>query len=436
MRIIFSFFFILITAELAFGATAPSCENGCPETYSIYSETYKGVTINEDGVELYTYKYKSSTLWGNSNSNVKFKSDSDTYFEGSNSFRTEVASNYTGVWMVYFTGDSKDLSDYSDGYVEYVIKMTEYDTGVKVSITIEDNEGEGVWFSHDEFSANGQWYAARVSLYKFKKNLKKIRAPVKFSITGKGTVWIDNVVWRKNKNAETGGMTLSLINRATGVNSNSITWNNIDPGSGWQLADQYIKLEVDYYRSLYESNLDPFWGIQIYTDNGSPSANSNTPYIENPSYDGADNPAGLIDLTYYKAKGEFLPPLPMTWRILDKTTDLQGTVTQIKSKEAGCGTTENWDWVVPVSTSTGQPICWAPYRWMQDRSTSGFEDGETDNIVWNFVNGIRWGDYDESGKEQFSGAKSPNYLVLAADFTHAIGNHNYSAKLTVELFYE
>ena len=190
---------------------------------------------------------------------------------------------------------------------------------------------------------------------------------------------------------------VSIHNRLDDSTTTYLSWTTPTlPHSGWIAANQYIK--IDCVPNVYG------WGIQIYTDNKASNAN--------PKYTGTGNPVGLISSTTTIT-------LPLAWRCVNVTTN---TLTV----QRGAPSYPDRLWVSEIGN---QYPC---FIWMEDKNTTGFVNDNDYIIAWD-ARGIQQAESSWSG----TGAISPNYIYLAADFTNALTPNVYTTnKLTVELFHD
>jgi hypothetical protein len=210
--------------------------------------------------------------------------------------------------------------------------------------------------------------------------------------------FLDNLVW---KSTSTGSMNIGLYNRSNDVAASSFTWSGVNLGTTkWKAADQYIKLQTDYYYRVAPVSYP--WGIQIYTDNQNAGAN--------PRYTGTVNPVGLI------CTSTTTVVLPTCWRIVDTSTTTLTIVMGDKKL---------------YSQELGGPASNFPcFLWMRDKNSPGFVNSEDYVTVWD-NRGIQ---YSETA---WGGALPPNYIYIGADFSNATTPNTYSTnRLTLELFHD
>lgn len=178
-----------------------------------------------------------------------------------------------------------------------------------------------------------------------------------------------------------------------------ITWSNTQAGvTAWKVADQYIEIS--------QEDLPVLWGIQLYTDNDSPSAS--------PRYTGTADPAGLVKVA------NTIMTLPMAWRITDQV--LSGA--------------ERAD---PVERSDGEGFDDYLWHFLKDKNTldndrtpvdERFVNGGEYETVWNQA-GIAW---NEGGR---AGNPKKAYIYFASKFTMASVNAEYeTSRLILEAYHE
>lgn len=372
-------------------------------TYGIYSETYEGLKIdpkdNPSDVEG-----GALCVWGDPKTKMPLLSDDHiNVAEGGKSLKVDVlAGSNGGCWFQFgYDGASNprvptDMSAYSGGTLEFWIK-----TEVGVKIKIEWSGGSCEKLINDDLGIplDNAWHYVSIPLSSFENiNLSSIVSPAGFHAfyivsPNTRTFWIDNVVWKK---PVSGSLDIKLKQRSNDLEvSGPLTWSNIEPGCGWQMADQYIELNLTY------SNTG--WGIQIYTDNKANDAN--------PKFSGTGDPGGLVDTQSTSNK------LPMCWHITDaKTTDCH--------IRQGAPNASSRLWLQELGDS------FPCFFWVKDRSTQNFAYSEDYITLWD-NRGIQY------AEAAWGGAMSPNYLYVGADFSNAVTPRTYTTnKFIIELFYE
>lgn len=377
--------------------------------YGIYSETHEGIKYgtqnpgDADGGYMGVWNAALST---------------DTPKEGSESLKVVTWDTDGGVYMRFgFNASSTpvatDMGDYMDGSVSFWFKGTS-ETGFKVEWLNASNEKTGKEIVLDaSYDAShgaiydGQWHYVTIPLTVFEDGgmlwNRIIHPAVIFSKYTSNppltrTFWIDNVVWKKGG---TGSVGLALKNRVGGATATQIGWSNVSAGQGWKLSDQFIQMNLNYDRAN--------WGIQIYTDNTASGAV--------PRYSGISDPAGLVG--YDAAVPEVSSTtLKMCWRVVDSSTTATMTIAQgAAGKPMRLWSTELGD----------QYPC---FLWVMDRKTPKFVDAYDYATVWD-ARGI------QHAEDTFGPARSPNYIYLGADFSHAATPRTYkTGTLSIELFYE
>lgn len=317
----------------------------------------------------------------------------ELYFvpEGTRCFKTTYGGTYAG-WGVFYVS-TQNFSNFSGGELRFWINTT---TG---QVKVEIEQGNGIkgtkWitdFGWTESDLN-QWKHIRAPLNSFGVDLSSITGP--FIITadtglgGTATFYVDLVRW-VTSDVLSPYFNIKIKDIETHLEKSSFTFNvNLQQVSSWTVANEYIELEFDPDNTS--------WGIQIYTDNKASSAN--------PIYTGTGNPCGLVDTT------TTTKVLPMGWTIESST----------KTKEQlGKGTPESW-------VSGG--FMW---KWMKDRNTEGFQNGDYYITVWD-NRGILWG----GSSTDRDWKNSPNYIYLSADFSTALGGRTYKTnQLKIEFYYK
>lgn len=374
-------------------------------TYGLYTETYEGIAFD---IENSTDNLAGSNaeggfigLWGVAD----FVDDANAPVEGSYAKRAWVVGGNGGWWIQFGYNPNGNPSNmkrptnmtaYAGGNIDFWVK-TNTDMVVKIEWTTaagaagaaEKRIGADLGIPID-----GSWHQVSTPIASFSGiNLSSVTVPAGFHNVWDvafGTYTIDNVVWKKSTE---GSVSVALKNRIDNLTTSQMTWSGIVPGTTqWACADQYIEITTDYHY--------PGWGIQIYTDNTNATAS--------PRYTGTGNPVGLVDAS------TTTQVLPMCWRVVDVSTNT-----------LGIQQTADYHLYSP-QLGTGYN-CWL---FMMDKGTSGYADGSDDVTVWD-IRGIH------SSESGFTGAMSPNYVYIGANFATALTPRTYHTnKLTVEVFYE
>ncbi|MFN3967195.1 MAG: hypothetical protein ACK4JE_05810 [Endomicrobiia bacterium] len=237
-----------------------------------------------------------------------------------------------------------------------------------------------------------KWKLLTIPINDFAVNLTNIKSPFEIKTEAPSTFYVDLVRWTTGIVLDT--MYIEVKHRETHIDVSSVTWTPVLP-STWNVADIYLKLDFDPGTT--------YWGIQIYTNNKEAGAN--------PKYTGNSNPAGLLLSTAATTTAD---PLPMSWTIEDSTRTVS---------ELGKGTPESW-------VSGG-----GAYKWLKDRDTVGFSDGEGYVTIWN-RKGILWNTWDSGGSDTRGWKNSPNYIYFGANFENARTVPYKTNRLIIELYYE
>lgn len=377
-------------------------------TYGLFTETYEGIAFdienstdnpggsNQEGGYIGLWSYLGST---------GFIDDPSSPPEGSLSKRAWVNSGNGGWWMQFGYNPNgnppnfkrpTNMTAYTGGTIDFWVK-----TSTDIIVKIEWRDANGADMGAEKrigadlgIPIDNSWHRVSTPIASFSSiNLSSVTVPAGFhnvwDVTH-GTYSVDNVVWKKSTE---GSVSVTLKNISDNLTTTQMTWSGIIPGTTqWACADQYLEITTQYHY--------PGWGVQIYTDNTSGTAN--------PPYTGINNPVGLVDTSTTTRT------LPMCWRIVDITTNTlniqQTSDYHLYSSELGSGYK-----------------CWL---YMMDKATSGFTEGSDDVTVWD-ERGVH---ASEGG---FAGSMSPNYIYIGADFTNALTPRTYRTnKLTVEVFYE
>jgi len=184
---------------------------------------------------------------------------------------------------------------------------------------------------------------------------------------------------------------IEIRNRSNNKPTNIITWDtNISvPTNGWIVANQYIYI---HYNKNHTTRTG--WGLQIYTDNTTNTAN--------PIYVGIGDPCGIVETNMKRIA------LPLAWRICDA---LIPNISNPTERADHKGFTD--------------------YKWhfMLDKGSSAFTN-EKEYIVAYNQGGIAW----HEGVRQHKPTNA--YIYIAAKFDKAIGPTIYkTSMLKIEEFY-
>ncbi len=460
---------------------APAILLASSDIYGIVTETYPGVTLyNAPNADAVLFNDGCTILQGVSSYNTD-------YIEGGSSVMCVSSGSTNGGWLVRFgVGDAaspKDMSDYDGGFIEFNGRRT---SGMGVTIMTSWNGDDGThslyWEKLSEnadtwWPDNNQWYLLRQDLddWKYSKyasinpfQIDKITFPVGFYREGstKGTFWIDNVVWKKKNLACTGGTfsaTVKKISNDAEVTSKVLSWSSSnsdlaaarEPHSGWRLANEYIQLDVSYYNACdpdYDPNsgvtsYNPWWQMQIYTDNMASGASPKYTGIPFVGTSSTNNPAGLVAKELPESQ-----PVPLAWRIQWEKSPSNLTVKQGVDASSTCasGTTNSVATLKDRLWATYfEGSCYAAFSWMLDLNTKDNTTTTSTNealvsngsyndyaAIWQYFRGIHHAEGNGTSTSWLGGI-SPNYLYIAADFSKALAGRTYkSNQIIIEIFYE
>ncbi len=300
--------------------------------------------------------------------------------------------NWAGWGVVY--NNEQNLSFYNNGRLRFWI----YASVGNIRIEIEaptGNKNQAKYLTDLGWSSSdiNKWKFFDVPLSSFNiETYTAVKCPFMITAalgnsTNSTTFYVDFVRW-VSSDVSSPYFNIKIKDIETHIQKSSITFNvNLQQVSSWTVANEYIEIDFD------PNNIS--WGIQIYTDNKAQGAN--------PVYTGNKNPCGLVDTTTTTRV------LPMGWTIESSTRTKQ---------QLGKGTPESWVY---------GGFMW---KWMKDKNTQGFQNGENYITLWN-NRGVLWNASDRDWKN------SPNYIYLSADFSIAVGGRTYRTnQLKIELYYK
>ncbi|RLD18994.1 MAG: hypothetical protein DRI36_00100 [Caldiserica bacterium] len=346
-----------------------------PEILTIYND--EGIS----GDNIYTWNDGGADYDGSSQ-------DLESVPEGFKCFKTTATSGSYAGWGVFYNTE-QDFSEYQNGDLRFWI----YSSTGNIKVEIERWNGETVTKYLSDYGWNDSyvntWRLFSIPLDDFAVDITtSVKSPFKITVlTTPATFYIDMVRWAVN--IDTGSFNLKIKRISDDVEVSSFTFtrvNLIGLPTGWVVADQYIEIEVE--------PSDISWGIQIYTDNESPSAD--------PRYTGTEDPAGLVDTSTTTKR------LQMGWTIEYLTHSLS---------ELG----------------TGEPGTWVNggYQWkyFKDKASSDFTNGGSYVTPWN-NEGLLWNTWQRDSKSP------PNYIYISADFSNAVTPRTYKTKIFVEFYYQ
>lgn len=254
-----------------------------------------------------------------------------------------------------------------------------------------------------------------------------------------------------------------LMDKTTGADLGAVSADNpiewtYESSKTWKVADQYIKI-------AYQANL-PGWGVQVYSDNTSDSANPK--WIEQPADPNntrVDRPAGLVGVnaTYiavpvaWKAfpGGDYELPQYSDGSGFDEDTEYRTNYTEPKEQAVGNPATDDYYIELYQYKKTATGDLYGKYCWLVDEGSqkwvdkdddgvvdpgeivSDYSDGADVNTVVNYL-GSSTCTYDSTGTFIYRDAcTSPVYIVLAAKIATATIKSVYKTNtLTLELYHE
>ena len=204
----------------------------------------------------------------------------------------------------------------------------------------------------------------------------------------------------------------------------ALGWTGVNIGDTWEISDQYLQVS-------YNAN-QIGWGVQIYTDNMSGSANPQ--YAGDPSTDSSQQPAGLIGVD------NSLITCPMATLVTDSTITAAQIQTPVVAGTPATGLyfTSGYDEV----PGGGVEKVWF---WLKDKSgtdlslTPTFSATGDDyaTIVNTLGSSSGWVSDPGGIMQRDSSSASPIFVYLAADFTNANELQEYKTNtLELEIYHE
>lgn len=361
------------------------------EVYTVFSD--KGIPPSFAGFPVPVY--------GNGGYLAEGQNSDFAVPEGTTSFKMSMFSgNFAGWGFDY--GVPQNLSRFATGELRFWI----YSPTGNIEFAMKRNplsyiyqntlQAAGLWNS----SMANRWALIRVPMAG--KNLSGgVQLPCLFTILTPGTFYIDNVRFVDSTQSPNFSARLCAMGDTTCVSSPSqVTWSGVTPATTWKVADQYIQMTID---------ADTVgWGVQIYTNNTTPSSN---PQYAGP---GTSNPAGLISV------GVPTHRLPLAWSVKAGTGPVTG-VTPAAADPNNPANLNSFQWVFMKDIQTPN---------VPAENTTAFANDQADVVVRN-NKGIHFG----QSPLDFGAENSPNYLFLESNFAGALAQQTYqTSKLTVEFY--
>lgn len=339
-------------------------------------------------------------------------------------YTTSNGTTYTG-WGVFFPSGI-DLSQY---YVDthdeniinqYLVKFW-VKTPVNLKVEIENTSGVTRYRDLDtiynvkKWDGTNTWQEIWIPINWFIENedgsfnvefLRHLKSPFKITVKeGNKTFYIGNVRWVTP--SQTISWDVSLKNIDDDAITNQITWQGVNPGDNWKVAQQYIEVHTDF-----TGEID--WGIQIYTEN--------KVWDANPKYEGVLTQGfNLVSTDTHKGA------LPMCWKVKESKEDPTQPVWS-DNRDDGTRGFADYQWkLIKDKSQTENPF-------INDEDYVKVWDNN--GIYWNEGVGLDLDPYQEYFQPCPMNTASPNYIYLAANFKNATTPRTYKTnKLTLEMYF-
>jgi len=403
--------FVIISIFIFLVSTNVFASNIGRAVYGVLTETYQGAAVeNSSAGDDYAHN------WGS-------PSPSSDKIEGANS--TSVGAQW---WFGVCFHSPQNMSEYRGGRLYFSAKVptnviTSNDGNVfKVSclepgkaeqtIVIRfdntnikriDNDGS---YLGDGISNDNLWHTYYIDLSYFDAlNFSYINYLfIVGNTTNNNTLLIDNVYWTKpSTSARSFDVKIKTVIGDTVLpSSSSITWSESSFRKAWEVAEQYLELDLDYEAT---NN----WSIQVLLDG-----------------DGKSSRNGL----YAVVGGEDLV-LPMAWRISANTLpNSSGDTLQIAEVyHAAANATRLYDYGKHGSTDPW----WYPWIYAIEK-TKPLAEGEINfTKVWD-IRGIHTYAYDHEAWDTLANfyEKKPK-IYFCADCRKALGGVSYTTEVEIIL---
>ena len=394
--------FIIISIFM-FCATSTAFSNNIGRfVYGILTETYNGAAIDNAAAGA-DYAHN----WGS-------PGPSSDRIEGTSS--TSVGSQY---WFGVCFDTAQKMSDYTNGrmYFSANVPSTVVTSNSGNVIKVSDGVDKSLRFDSANIKRidngsvvlstgivnDGAWHTYYIDLSSFSGlNFSNITYPfIVGNTTNNNTLLIDNVYWVKSStNARNFDVKIKRVSDNVEISStSSITWNASSFRQGWEVAEQYLELDLDYETT---NN----WSIQILLDN-----------------DGVASRNGLYATD--TAGNEYI--LQMAWRVSrDTLPNSSGDTLQImqdshyKLYDSG-----------KVTPDSDGVAWWYPWVYFYEKTDSAINKDNA--VVWN-IKGCHTFVYDNDSWDSLANfyERFPK-IYLAANCQNAWGKLSYQTNIEITL---
>ena len=397
--------FIIISTFIFFACSNVFAVNIGRAVYGVLTETYQGASIDNPSAGA-----DYARNWGSPGA-------SSDRIEGANS--TSVGSQW---WFGVTFNTAQNMSAYSGGRMYFSAKVpTNVDpSNASNVIKVSDGNDKSLRFDSSNIKRidNGStvlgtgmvndnaWHTYYIELSSF-SGLNYSNITYLFivgSTSNNSTLLIDNVYWTKpSSSARSFDVKIKTVQGDNELSASSpITWSESSFRKAWEVAEQYLELDLDYEAT---NN----WSIQVLLDgNGKSSRN------------------GL----YAVIDGEDLV-LPMAWRVSANTLpNSSGDTLQIAEVyHAAADATRLYDYGKHGSTDPW----WYPWIYATEK-TKPLAAGEINfTKVWD-IRGIHTYAYDNEAWDTLANfyEKKPK-IYFCADCRKALGGVSYTTEVEIIL---
>ncbi len=396
--------FIIISIFMLFTASNVFASNIGRAVYGVLTETYNGVAINNSSAGA---DYANN--WGSPQA-------SSDRIEGASS--TSVGSQW---WFGVTFNTAQNMSAYSGGRMYFSAKVP---TAVIPSnssnvIKVSDGNDKSLRFDSTNIKRidNGNtilgtgivndndWHTYYIDLSSFSGlNFSNITYLFIVGTTANNnTLLIDNVYWTKSSSSQRSfDVKIKKVSDNSELSSTSpITWNDSSFRQSWEVAEQYLELDLDYETT---NN----WNIQILLDN-----------------EGVASRNGLY-ATDTSTGNEYV--LQMAWRVSrDTLPNSSGDTLQIKQDS-------NYKLYDSGKIYT-DPAWWYPWVYFYEKTDPDLQNTliKNNTVVWD-IKGCHTFVYDNEAWDSLANfyERKPK-IYLAANCQDAWGGLSYTANIEITL---
>ena len=225
------------------------------------------------------------------------------------------------------------------------------------------------------------------------------------------------------------GLTVQPRHIAGNGIATGIGWSNVNIGDEWKVSDQYLLV-------LYNAN-QVGWGVQIYTDNLSGTANPQ--YAGDPTTDSSQQPNGLIGVD------NSLITCPLVALVADNPIAVGDIAIPVKTSSGTPGQADYVEWFTTGYDEIPGGAHEKVWFWLKDKSGTDYNLDPTFSstgddyatIVNTLGTSSGWAAPGTGEMLRDNSSASPILVYLAADFTNANELQEYKTNtLELEIYHE